>query len=118
MHDRFQKFHFAELLRGDIFLHSFWTSPTPLENQNEIDAPNGKVTLNSILCPYWRFVGMKLVLPDGERKKCLLEGTTDNALVGCSLYIDSVKHDKLPCLAVPWLEQLDCSKTVMEHHVW
>ena len=29
MADRFQRAHFAELLRGDLFIHSFWALPGP-----------------------------------------------------------------------------------------
>ena len=53
MPNRFQRYHFAELLRGDIFIHSFWVSyRAPQDDPTRLSA-------KSVLCPYWRFVGYR-----------------------------------------------------------
>lgn len=112
MPNRFQRFHFAELLRGDIFIHSFWAANRPPPEEPT------KLSAQSVLCPYWRFIGYQLKLAEGDDEKCLRGGHANATQVGCSLYIDKVKHAMLPCLAMPWLQEMNCERSVADLHDW
>lgn len=115
MRDKFQRAHFAELLRGDIFMHTFWAAPWN---------PQAEATVSSdaVLCPAWRFSGYQLELQPEDRARCLrewienLQGSKPNSLppASCNLYLDQVGHEGLPCLSVPLLEDIDCERTVGE----
>merc|ERR1740123_409638 len=70
MEGRFQLAHFAELLRGDIYIHSFWAASTGMSLQGAV-----AVELDSVLCPYWRFVGYRLVLPEDDSATCIRAGS-------------------------------------------
>merc|ERR1712110_630295 len=62
--------HFAELLRGHIYIHSFWAANAEMSRQGA-----AVVELDSVLCPYWRFVGYKLVLPEEDSASCVRAGS-------------------------------------------
>jgi len=131
MQDEWQRFHFAELLKGDIFLHSYWVGPAPaavsraLAKKASGNDAGSVVQLSSVLCPSWYSVGMRLLLPAEDKANILLDAPVPGIDVRdglppatCSLYLDHVEHTELPCVAVALLEQLDCQRSVVELHIW
>lgn len=109
-----QRAHFAELLRGDIFMHLLWAAPGASPQRDAVLSPD------AVLCPAWRFAGYRATLPAEDRARCLREAPPGGSLrpghvpASCTVYIDKEGHEGLPCPAVPLLERLDCTRTVRE----